>query len=87
YIHATKKLGALIEVLCETDFVARNVEFQKLAHELAMQVAAAKPGTLEDLLSQPFIKDQDITVKDLINQYIAKLGENIQVGRFEIFEI
>ena len=87
YIHATKKLGALVEVLCETDFVARNLEFQKLAHELAMQVAAGKPGTTEDLLSQPFIKDQDITVQELINQYIAKLGENIQVGRFEIFEI
>ena len=87
YIHATKKLGALVEVLCETDFVARNVEFQKLAHELAMQVAATKPGTSEDLLSQPFIKDQDITVKDFINQYIAKLGENIQVGRFEIFQL
>lgn len=87
YIHTTKKIGAIIEVLCETDFVARNLEFQKLAHELAMQVAAAKPGTVEDLLSQPFIKDQDITVKDLINQYIAKLGENVQVGRFEIFEI
>lgn len=87
YIHSTKKLGALVEVLCETDFVARNVEFQKLAHELAMQVAASKPGTVDDLLSQPFIKDQDMTVKDLVNQYVAKLGENIQVGRFEIFEI
>ena len=87
YIHATKKLGVLIEVLCETDFVARNVEFQKLVHELAMQVAAAKPGTVDDLLSQPFIKDQDITIKDLINQHVAKLGENIRVGRFEIFEI
>ncbi len=87
YIHSTKKLGVLVEVLCETDFVARNVEFQKLVHELAMQIAAAKPGTVEDLLSQPFIKDQDITVKDLVNQHIAKLGENIQIGRFEIFEI
>ena len=87
YIHATKKLGVIVEVLCETDFVAKNVEFQKLAHELAMQVAAVKPGTVDDLLSQPFIKDQDITVQALINQYIAKFGENIQVGRFEIFEI
>lgn len=87
YIHSTKKLGALIEVLCETDFVARNVEFQKLAHDLAMQVAATKPGTAEDLLSQLFIRDQDITINDLINQYIAKLGENIQIGRFEIFQL
>lgn len=87
YIHATKKLGAMIEILCETDFVARNTEFQKLAHELAMQIAAAKPGTVDELLSQPFIKDQDIMVKELINQYIAKLGENIQVGKFEIFQL
>ena len=87
YIHSTKKLGVLIEVLCETDFVARNAEFQKLTHDLAMQIAAAKPETVEDLLSQPFIKDQDVTVKDLVNQQISKLGENIQVGRFEIFEI
>lgn len=87
YIHATKKLGAVVEILCETDFVARNMEFQTLAHDLAMQVTAARPGTIDELLSQPFIKDQDITVRELINQYIAKLGENIQVGRFEIFEI
>ena len=87
YIHSTKKLGVLVEVLCETDFVARNIEFRKLAHDLAMQIAAVKPGTTEDLLSQPFVKDQDITVKELISQHIAKLGENIQMGRFEIFEI
>ncbi len=87
YIHANKKLGAMVEVLCETDFVARNAEFQKLAHDLAMHVAAVRPGTVDDLVEQPFVKDQAITVKELINQYIAKLGENIQVGRFEIFEI
>ena len=87
YIHANKKLATMVEVLCETDFVARNSEFQRLAHDLAMHVAAVRPGTVEDLLGQQFIKDPAITVKDLINQYIAKLGENIQVGRFEIFEI
>lgn len=87
YIHSNKKLGALVELLCETDFVARNPEFQKLAHDLSMQIAASKPGTVADLLSQQFIKDQDITIKDLVNQAIAKLGENIQVGRFQIFEI
>jgi len=87
YIHSTKKLGAMVEILCETDFVARNVEFQNLAHELAMHIAAAKPETTENLLSQPFVKNPDITVKDLINEHIAKLGENIQVGRFEIFQL
>ena len=87
YIHSTKKLGSIVELLCETDFVARNLEFQTLAHELAMHIAALRPGTVEDLLSQPFVKDQSVNIKELINQYIAKLGENIQIGRFEIFEI
>ncbi len=87
YIHATKKLGSMVEVLCETDFVARNADFQELAREIAMHIAAMRPGSVSDLLEQPHIKDQDMTVKDLINGYIAKLGENIQVGRFEIFQI
>ena len=87
YIHANKKMGSMIEVLCETDFVARNADFQQLAHDLAMHVAATRPEKNEDLLAQPFIKDQALTVQELINQYIAKLGENIQVGRFEILEI
>lgn len=87
YIHNTRKIGSMVELFCETDFVARNVEFQKLAHEIAMHIAAMKPGDLNDLLSQPFVKDQNITVQELINQSIAKLGENIQIGRFQILEI
>ena len=87
YVHNTRRVASVIELLCETDFVARNVEFQKLAHELAMHIAAMRPGDLGELLGQPFVRDQDMTVKDLIGQYIAKLGENIQVGRFEFFEI
>jgi len=87
YIHATKKLGSMVEVLCETDFVARNDDFQELAKEIAMHIAAMKPGSVSDLLDQPFVKNPDMTVKDFINSYIAKLGENIQVGRFEIFQI
>jgi|SRR3989338_4433971 len=87
YIHSTRKIGSMVELLCETDFVARNIEFQKLAHELAMHIAAMKPDSVENLLAQPFVRDQDTTVLELINQHVAKLGENIQVGRFEIFEI
>ncbi|KKP93497.1 MAG: Elongation factor Ts [Parcubacteria group bacterium GW2011_GWA1_36_12] len=87
YIHATKKLGTMVEILCETDFVARNTDFQELSKEIAMHIAAMKPGTVNDLLDQPFVKNPDMTVKDLINSYIAKLGENIQIGRFEIFQI
>lgn len=87
YLHATKRLGSMVELFCETDFVARNSEFQDLAHELAMHIAAMKPVDSKELLEQPYIKDQDLTVQELINRSIAKLGENIQVGRFEILEI
>ncbi|MDP2718631.1 MAG: elongation factor Ts [Dehalococcoidia bacterium] len=102
YIHPGGKVGALIELNSETDFVARTDEFKELAHELAMQVAAqcpkyvseedipqgtdAKPG--EDcLLSQPYIRDPGKTIKDLINETIARTGENIQVRRFAKFTI
>ena len=87
YIHTTKKTGSMLELLCETDFVARNMEFQKLAKDLAMHIVAMKPTDAKDLLAQPFVKDPNVTVQDLINQSIAKLGENIQIGRFELFEI
>ena len=87
YIHATKKLGSMVEVLCETDFVARNSDFQELAKDIAMHIAAMKPGTAEDLLEQAYVKNPDMTIKDLVNSHIAKLGENIQIGRFEIFQI
>lgn len=87
YVHVTKKLGSMVEVLCETDFVAKNEDFQELAKEIAMHIAAMKPGSINDLLEQLYVKNQDIIVKDLINSHIAKLGENIQIGRFEIFQI
>lgn len=87
YIHMNKKIGSLVEIHCETDFVARNVEFIKLAHEIAMQIASMNPQNTEDLLEQLYIKDQDITIKELIQQYIAKLGENIKVGAFSRFQI
>ena len=87
YVHANKKLGSMVEVLCETDFVAKNADFQELAKEIAMHIAAMKPGTVEDLLGQPYVKNPDMIVKVLINSYVAKLGENIQIGRFEIFQM
>ncbi len=87
YIHSNRKLGCILELLCETDFVARNEEFRSLAHELAMHIAAMKPTNNEELLLQPYIKDPSITVKDLITQAVAKLGENIQIGKFEILEV
>jgi len=87
YIHATKKIGVLVELLCETDFVARNPLFTELAHELAMHIAAMEPENIEELLGQLYIKDQDIDVEELITQYVAKLGENIKVGRFIRFKL
>ncbi len=132
YVHMDGRVAALVEVNCETDFVARTEEFQTLAHDLAMQVVAGRPQYLskEDvpaevlekereiyraqmkdsgkpehiidrivegklqkfytevcLLEQPFIKDDDLTVKDLIAQTIARTGENIRVRRFVRYEL
>jgi elongation factor Ts len=125
YIHFNGRVGALIELLSETDFVSKNPEFKKLAHELAMQVAFMNPvyvsekdipdedlknkkeeflqeikdkpakiqeqviqGKLEKwfsdvcLLNQPYFKDENLTIKDLINEYANKFGEKIEVSRF-----
>lgn len=87
YIHNTRKMGAMVELLCETDFVARNDEFKTLARDLAIHIAAMKPSDVEDLFSQQFVKDPSITIRDLIAQKIAKIGENIKVGQFVVFEI
>jgi len=82
YIHGNKKVGAIVVLNCETDFVAKNPDFRELAHDLAMQVASMAPQSADELLEQPFIKDQNITVKELLTNYIAKLGENIKIGEF-----
>lgn len=130
YIHAGARIGVLVEVNCETDFVARNNDFRKLTKELAMQVAAANPqyvsredipaeviekekeiartqitgkpanvvekiveGKLEKyysevcLIEQPYIKDPNLRIKDLVTQLIATIGENVRVRRFTRFEV
>jgi len=100
YVHTGGRLGALIEINCETDFVARTEEFKRLAHDLAMQVAATAPRfisadeapegedpTEDCLLVQPFIKEPEKRVQDIIAEARAKLGENIRVRRFARFEL
>lgn len=87
YAHANSRVGALVKLLCETDFVARTEQFRELGHELAMHIAAMDPINIEDLLSQTYIRDQDMTIDALIKDYIAKLGENIKIGEFCRFEI
>ncbi len=77
------KVGVLIELLCETDFVARTEDFKDLAHELALQITSMNPSSVEDLLSQEYIRDNSMTCEQLIKDKVAKLGENILVGRFE----
>ena len=102
YIHTAGRIGALAEINCETDFVARTDEFKELAHCISMQVAAMNPRYLDEedipegeeedprevcLLSQLYIKDPSKTIKDLIVETIARTGENIKVHRFTRFEL
>ncbi len=87
YVHQNGKLGVIVEVLCETDFVARTDEFKRLAHNIAMQVAAMDPKNVEELLKQEFIKDPTLTIENLIKQAIGTMGENIVIKRFARLEI
>src|SRR5260221_13056058 len=87
YIHGGGKVGVLVELLCETDFVAKTDEFKKLAKEVAMQVAAMNPTDVETLLKQEYIRDSSQTIEQLVKSVIGKLGENITVKRFVRFEL
>ena len=96
YVHAGR-IGALIELNCETDFVARTDDFRTLAREIAMQVAATNPSRISSreessdgdvpLLDQPYIRDGAKTVQDLVNETISKVRENVVIRRFARFEL
>ncbi len=81
YVH-DGRIGVLVEVNCETDFVAKTEEFKELVKDLCLHVAASDPKDAKELQEQPFVKDPAITVGDYVKQHIAKLGENIVVRRF-----
>ena len=85
YIHPNKKIGVLLELSCETDFVAKSPDFKVLAHELCMQVAAI--GDEMPILDQSWVKDESKTIKNLIEECVAKLGENITIKRFVRYDI
>ena len=87
YIHQNGKVGVLVKVLCETDFVVRTDDFKHLLHEIAMQIAAMNPKDVAALLKQEYIRDGSVTIENLIKQTIGKLGENIVVKEFSRFEI
>jgi elongation factor Ts len=72
----------MLTLRCETDFVARTDDFKGLAHDIAMQIAAMDPENVEELMAQPYIKDQGTTVENLIKGVIAKVGENMQIEKF-----
>lgn len=86
YIH-NGRIGVILELRCETDFVAKTDVFKTLAHDLAMHITSMNPGSIEELLKQPFIKDESVVVGDLITQTIAKTGENIKLERFCRYEL
>lgn len=86
YVHQGR-VGSIVELLCETDFVARTDEFKELAHEIAMQIASMAPKDAKVLEKQEYIRDPQKTIETLVKETIAKLGENITIGRFERFEL
>lgn len=100
YIHAGNKIGAMVELKCETDFVARTDDFIALARDLAMQVAAMTPSYIsrddegaseapddEILLSQSFIKDSTVSIEEKVKEMIAKVGENVKISRIIKFDL
>ena len=87
YIHAGGRVGALVLISSETDFVSRSAEFQKLAQEVAMQVAAMAPQDVHTLLAQPYIRDSSKTIKDLVSALAASVGENVSVRKFQRFAL
>jgi elongation factor Ts len=87
YIHAGGKLGSLLWIACETDFVAKTDDFKKLAHEIAMQVCTEDFTDVESLLSSEYIRDPSKKVLDLINEVIAKVGEKVEIRGFTKFDV
>ena len=102
YVHGGGRVGVMVEVNCETDFVARTEDFKELAHNLAMQVAAMSPRYVDEsdipddesaeaseiaLMAQPYIKDASLSIKDLVLDVAGKLGENIKVKRFSRYAL
>jgi elongation factor Ts len=87
YVHAGGRIGAMVELSSETDFVARNPGFRELAREIAMQVAAMDPTDVDQLLEQPYIRDSSKTIGELVTTVAASTGENVRVKRFKRFEL
>ena len=87
YLHANNQVASAVEVLCDTDFVARNNEFQTMAKDIAMQVVAMNPKDVPELLAQEFIKDPSLTVAELVKTISGKVGEKLVVNRFSRMQV
>lgn len=81
YLH-NERIGVLLELRCETDFVVKSDPMKELAHDLVMQIAAMDPDDVDALLAQPYIKDESRPVEAVVKAVIAKVGENIKIERF-----
>ena len=87
YVHCRGAIGVICEINCETDFVAKNKEFKELAHEIAMQIAAMAPKNVDELLKSSYIRDEKITIADLIRGKVTRFGENIKITRFVRYKL
>lgn len=86
YVH-NNRVGVLLDIRCETDFVAHSEPFRQLAHEITMQIAAMEADSVDSLMSQPHIKDESKTIEELVKGVIAQTGENIRIERFCRYEL
>ena len=87
YVHHTGRVGSMVALACETDFVVKTDEFRNLGRELAMQVAASRPLSVEEFLKENYNRDSSKTIGELVKEVIGKLGENIQVVDFAVKSI
>lgn len=87
YTHSTGKIGVMVELLCETDFVAKHEDFMELTKDICLQIAAMDPKDTDELLKQEFVKDASMTIEEKIKGLVVKFGENMKLTRFARFEI
>lgn len=87
YTHSTGKIGVMVELLCETDFVAKHEDFVELTKDICLQITAMDPKDVDELLKQEFVKDPSLTIEEKIKTLVVKFGENMKLTRFARFEI
>lgn len=87
YVHGDGRIGVMVEVSSETDFVAKNPDFASFVHDVALQIASMNPATVDELLDGQFIKDPSKTIQQLLHDQVGKIGENLQIRRFVRYEL